>query len=212
MGQAKVKAKRHAEGEIALSKINLKVLSKIIQKAALKYHTRVGTDCIHVAGEAQIALNLLGVKNAIFSGGAVAWYVNETDAPIMSCGWGGTISALNTGFIGHCWVMVGYTVLDFTGYQLPIRAKLAEEADGIHTPIEYDVPDWCQVDIRTVNKLTDRKLMDTGKVGDVCYRVDPAVWTQASNDFKDPAIMSRTRVAAMEIVTEYREQVAMLGG
>ena len=207
MGQAKVKAKINAEGEVALSKINLKLLSKIIQKTALKYHTRVGTDCIHVAGEAQIALNLLGVKNAIFSGGAVAWYVNETDAPIMSCGWGGTISALNTGFIGHCWVMVGTTVLDFTGYQLPIRAKLAEEADGIHTPVEYDVPDWCQVDIRAVQKMDDRELMDTGKVGDVCYRIDSTVISHAMKDFDDPLVLNRTMTAAQEIVTEYLANV-----
>ena len=177
MGQAKINAKRNTAEAKKLELVDLPLLSKLIQKYASKYHADHGKDCIYIATEAAAVLNALGIR-AHMDAGWASWRVNDTETPVLGCHPSYLLTVAGN-FRGHCWTKVGNQCIDFTGYQLRLRAQTAEDSDGIPTPVEFDVPDYFE--FRAGSTIDHHSLQDNGETGQYSYKSDKDVLSHANS-------------------------------
>ena len=122
---------------------NKPAFSGAIRKLFESASDSLGFDCYSHHAIASAALTMLGVPNELCIGYA-AWRVNG-EAPhgvvahhtVNSF----TFKSDSTAILYHSWLKVGPEIVDFTTYQLPMKAAELDAIDGKHTIIEW-APDY----------------------------------------------------------------------
>lgn len=151
------------------SDFNLPAFATAMRKLAMAASEHLNADCYTHAALAKSALEVLGVSSEIHVGFA-AWRVDgkAPHAVVSHHPQGNVIDlALPHSVMYHAWLRLGTYILDLTTYQLPLKARLMDEADGQSTPVSWS-PDYLFVPITTCAKYA--QVRDSFKAGVYMYQ------------------------------------------
>lgn len=135
MGQANRKTIR----KILPADFDKQAFSTAMQKLLAATSAHHGYDCYTFAMLANLALARLGIPSEICAGFA-AWRVAEAAHAVVSHHPDGQLLASpnEESFLYHAWLKIGIDYVDFTTYQLRMKAEEMDRMDGQHTPVS-----WC---------------------------------------------------------------------
>lgn len=143
MGQAKQKAALQSNNGnvlMAPSLDEVKRVSAAVRKLMSSASVSLGLDCYTHAAFAHHLFNKSGFNTKIVVGNAM-WRVGDGHGDVIThdVNAENSYSPDNLNAIPyHAWLEIGYYIIDVTTYQLGIKAKLLDEADGGSTSVE-----WC---------------------------------------------------------------------
>lgn len=143
MGEQRRKAAAGVTFETRRAQVDqaARLVSAAIQKLATAASASIGGDCYLHAELGRVLLADLGIIGRVTFGFA-AWRVGPGDGDVIShtsqeqayCPPG------VRGYPYHVWLTVDNFVLDFTTYQLPLKAKMLDELDHGATSVEWAPP------------------------------------------------------------------------
>ncbi|MFZ4856068.1 MAG: hypothetical protein ACOYL3_06695 [Desulfuromonadaceae bacterium] len=112
----------------------LQLVSAALQKF-MAASARPGQDCYQRAVFAQSLLTKLGVDAKLVVG-FTAWRIGNGDGDVIAHH--PTSVGHGAGFMFHAWLEIGNNILDFTTYQLRLKAAMIDAIDGFKTNVV-----WC---------------------------------------------------------------------
>lgn len=151
MGQAKLKKLAGGNKEPSAEVINKIAASvrKLMEAASAK----LGLDCYSHAVLAAHLLRDEGFDPRVVIGNCM-WRVGEGDGDVITHmaipGAQQFADGSGPALPYHAWVEVGHHILDVTTYQIPIKAKRLDEADGGHTSVNW-APAFLYANKKTVS-------------------------------------------------------------
>ena len=117
-------------------------MQKILQRVSVALQkfmaasTSPGQDCYKHAVFAQSLLTRLGVVDTKVVVGFAAWRIGNGDGDVIAHH--PALVGHGTGCMYHTWLEIGKNILDFTTYQLQLKAAMMDAIDGLETDVL-----WC---------------------------------------------------------------------
>ncbi|WP_041533015.1 hypothetical protein [Pelobacter propionicus] len=139
MGQAKRRVDVSRVVEVLVESGVIAGVSSAIRRLAGAASGSLGTDCYTHAILAQSILDRLRVASVLKAGYA-AWRVGDGNSDVVAHAPVPGIIPQPGGFIYHAWLEIGYHILDFTTYLLPLKASQLDALDGGSTTVDWAPP------------------------------------------------------------------------
>lgn len=140
MGQARQRQKALA-ADLAAVERAAAIVGPALKKMATAASHYLGADCVLHADLGRQALERLGIKAELVAGFS-AWQLGAGPGDILSHHTEAEVHAPvqgdKPGFPYHAWLRAGDILIDFSTYQLPLKAAHMDAVDGHHTDIQ-----WC---------------------------------------------------------------------
>lgn len=135
MGQAKLRKSIGNEAERALEKVDIKAIAWALERLASAASDKFGSDCYLHAALGQRMLADMGVPTEIV-GGYAGWRVGPGDGDVIThLPVKGPLPPGAHPY--HAWLRCGRYLIDFTTYQLPIKAASLDQMDGGTTQVDW---------------------------------------------------------------------------
>ena len=191
MGEAKRKKLQQAANEARLMEMSRQVGSAL-RKLATATSDRLGVDCFVHAELGRRILQEHGVESRLVVGFA-AWRVGQGDGDVISHTdkVKAFLPAGGEGFAYHAWLESYGYVVDFTTYQLVVKARSLDALDGGSTTV-----DWCP-DMLVLPKDEIRSYKDVAQLdpGLAFYQEEPGLADRLTQSFEfDPVDLENLRL------------------
>ena len=184
MGEAKRRRLREAEQKDQRDALAEAVerVGAALRKLATAASGNIGRDCYLHAVLGQKLMAELGFKGYVAVGYA-AWRVGSGDGDVISHTphTVGHVPAGMKGFAYHAWLTYEDFIIDLTTYQLEVKARELDAADGGHTTVA-----WCPPALLLPKRAvrTYQQVAKAPDAGVAHYHAEPALGLKMMEGFK----------------------------
>lgn len=159
MGQAKFRKSISEEAEKALENVDVKAVAWALERLASAASEKFGGDCYLHAALGQRLLADLGVPTELI-GGHAGWRVGPGDGDVIThIPIKGPLPPGAHPY--HTWLRCGRYLIDFTTYQLPMKASSLDEMDGGNTRVDW-APSYLMVLAESCRSFHEVQQKDAG--------------------------------------------------
>jgi len=183
MGQAKYNRERNERERVILATLPLPRVASAIQKLTEAASGALGADCVVNSNLARLILQRLGAEARMVVGQA-AWRVGPGDGDVIAHVLG--TPALNEGpnaLPFHCWLEYADHIIDFSTFQLPLKAAQMDALDGQTTTVTWSPTFLCV----PRSEVSPYPVVQRCSAGLFYYAADRALHDQVMASFKSDA-------------------------